>query len=142
MRRGLPVLATPDVGMSEVVRSAGAGAVVDPTPDAIAIGLDKLLAEINKIYFSTEAPGFLNPMIIVYWIVLGAMTVLQAVLFAATCLGFVAVPLLTAPVPCAKHCDATVCEAAGFVALTLVVTAAVAGPPPPVVAVLSRTVPF
>jgi len=53
--------------------------------------LDKLLAEINKIYFSTEAPGFLNPMIIVYWIVLGAMTVLQAVLFAATCLGFVAV---------------------------------------------------
>ncbi len=32
MRRGVPVLATPDVGMSEIVRDAQAGLVVDPTP--------------------------------------------------------------------------------------------------------------
>jgi glycosyltransferase involved in cell wall biosynthesis len=39
MRRGVPVLATPDVGMSEIVRDAQAGVVVDPTPAAIAGGL-------------------------------------------------------------------------------------------------------
>jgi glycosyltransferase involved in cell wall biosynthesis len=45
MRRGLPVLATPDVGMSEIVREVGAGAVVDPRPDAIAAGIRGLLAD-------------------------------------------------------------------------------------------------
>ena len=39
MRRGLPVLATPDVGMSEIVRKAEAGVIVDPSPDGIARGL-------------------------------------------------------------------------------------------------------
>ena len=39
MRRGLPVLTTPDVGMSEIVREAEAGVVVDPSPEAIAGGL-------------------------------------------------------------------------------------------------------
>lgn len=45
MRRGLPVLATPDVGMSEIVRKADAGVVVEPSPDGIANGLKSLLAD-------------------------------------------------------------------------------------------------
>lgn len=45
MRRGLPVLATPDVGMSEIVRAVGAGVVVEPTPNAIAGGLNRLLSD-------------------------------------------------------------------------------------------------
>lgn len=45
MRRGVPVLATPDVGMAEIVREIGAGMVVDPTPAGIARGLNTLLAD-------------------------------------------------------------------------------------------------
>ena len=45
MRRGLPVLATPDVGMSEIVREVGAGLVVDPSPTASRAGLNALLAD-------------------------------------------------------------------------------------------------
>jgi glycosyltransferase involved in cell wall biosynthesis len=45
MRRGLPVLATPDVGMSEIVRKAQAGVIVDPSPDGIARGLATLLGD-------------------------------------------------------------------------------------------------
>ncbi|MBI3199818.1 MAG: glycosyltransferase [Rhodospirillales bacterium] len=45
MRRGVPVLTTADVGMSEIVRDAGAGLVVDPAPAAIAAGLSSLLAD-------------------------------------------------------------------------------------------------
>lgn len=45
MRRGLPVLATPDVGMSEIVREIGAGVVAEPTAPALAQGLAKLLAD-------------------------------------------------------------------------------------------------
>ncbi len=44
MRRGLPVLTTPDVGMSEIVRAVGAGVVTDPTPEGIAQGLIALLS--------------------------------------------------------------------------------------------------
>ncbi|MBS0546314.1 MAG: glycosyltransferase [Proteobacteria bacterium] len=43
MRRGVPVLATPNVGMSEIVREAGAGAVVEADPAAISAGLNALL---------------------------------------------------------------------------------------------------
>jgi glycosyltransferase involved in cell wall biosynthesis len=45
MRRGVPVLATPDVGMAEIVREIGAGVVVDPSPAGIARGLGTLLAD-------------------------------------------------------------------------------------------------
>ncbi len=45
MRRGVPVLATPDVGMSEIVREAGAGVVVDASPGGIAQGLNVLLGD-------------------------------------------------------------------------------------------------
>lgn len=45
MRRGLPVLATPDVGMSEIVRETQAGLVVEPTPSAIAAGLRAMFAD-------------------------------------------------------------------------------------------------
>jgi glycosyltransferase involved in cell wall biosynthesis len=45
MRRGVPVLATPDVGMAEIVRESGAGVVVDPSPAGIARGLNTLLAD-------------------------------------------------------------------------------------------------
>ncbi len=45
MRRRLPVLTVPDVGMSEIVRQANAGAVVDPSPAGIAGGLGALLAD-------------------------------------------------------------------------------------------------
>lgn len=48
MRRGLPVLATPDVGMSEIVRDIGAGLVVDPSADGIAAGLNALLSDSAK----------------------------------------------------------------------------------------------
>ena len=44
MRRGVAVLTTPDVGMSEIVREAGAGMVVEATPTAIGDGLAALLA--------------------------------------------------------------------------------------------------
>ncbi len=45
MRRGLPVLATPDVGMSEIVAKVQAGVIVDPSPDGIARGLGTLLRD-------------------------------------------------------------------------------------------------
>ena len=45
MRRGVPVLTTPDVGMSEIVRESGAGRVVDAAPAAIAGGLNAMLAD-------------------------------------------------------------------------------------------------
>jgi glycosyltransferase involved in cell wall biosynthesis len=45
MRRGLPVLVTREVGMSEIVREAGAGVVVDGSAAAIAAGLNALLAD-------------------------------------------------------------------------------------------------
>jgi len=45
MRRGVPVLATPDVGMSEIVRDTQAGLVVDPTPAAIAEGLRTMFGD-------------------------------------------------------------------------------------------------
>ena len=44
MRRGVPVLATPDVGMAEIVREITAGVVVDPSPSGIASGLNSLLS--------------------------------------------------------------------------------------------------
>ena len=45
MRRGVPVLTTHDVGMSEVVRETGAGLVVESSPEAIGQGLRTLLAD-------------------------------------------------------------------------------------------------
>ena len=43
MRRGLPVLAVPDVGMSEIVRDANAGLVVAADPDSIGGALKRLI---------------------------------------------------------------------------------------------------
>ncbi len=43
MRRGLPVLATPGVGVSEIVRESGGGRVVEATPASIAAGINALL---------------------------------------------------------------------------------------------------
>ena len=48
MRRGVPVLTTADVGMSEIVSDAGAGLVVDTAPAAIAEGLNALLADASR----------------------------------------------------------------------------------------------
>jgi glycosyltransferase involved in cell wall biosynthesis len=45
MRRGRAVLTTADVGMSEIVREASAGLIVDPSPPAIARGLETILAD-------------------------------------------------------------------------------------------------
>ena len=45
MRRGVPVIATPDVGMSEIVRESGAGRVVEATPAAIGRGLEEVMAD-------------------------------------------------------------------------------------------------
>jgi glycosyltransferase involved in cell wall biosynthesis len=45
MRRGLPVLATPDVGMSEIVREVGAGCVTDPSPASVAAALAAMLSD-------------------------------------------------------------------------------------------------
>ena len=43
MRRGVPVLTTADVGMSEIVRDSGGGCVVDAAPAAIAAGINAML---------------------------------------------------------------------------------------------------
>jgi glycosyltransferase involved in cell wall biosynthesis len=43
MRRGVPVLATPDVGMSEIVRESGAGHVVEAAPASIAASINAML---------------------------------------------------------------------------------------------------
>jgi glycosyltransferase involved in cell wall biosynthesis len=43
MRRGVAVLTTPEVGMSEIVHKAGAGSVVEASPMAISDGLAALL---------------------------------------------------------------------------------------------------
>ena len=43
MRRGVPVLTTPDVGMSEIVRESGAGRIVDAAPASIAAGINAML---------------------------------------------------------------------------------------------------
>ena len=45
MRRGLPVLVTPEVGAAELVRASGGGIVVTGEPAALAKGLDFLLAD-------------------------------------------------------------------------------------------------
>ncbi|MBS0520747.1 MAG: glycosyltransferase [Proteobacteria bacterium] len=45
MRRGVAVLVTREVGMSEIVRDANAGVVVEGTPQAISAGLETLLAD-------------------------------------------------------------------------------------------------
>ena len=45
MRRGLPVLVTPEVGMAQIVRDAGGGVVVEGKIGAIAHGLESLLRD-------------------------------------------------------------------------------------------------
>jgi glycosyltransferase involved in cell wall biosynthesis len=45
MRRGAPVLVTPEVGVADLVRKSGGGLVVQGEPAAIARGLDMLLAD-------------------------------------------------------------------------------------------------
>lgn len=48
MRRGLSVLVTREVGMSEIVSEAKAGLVVEGTPEAVSTGLNSLLADAAK----------------------------------------------------------------------------------------------
>ena len=55
MRRGRPVLVTREVGMSEIVREANAGVVVDGTADAIAAGLNMLLGDPEERHRMGEA---------------------------------------------------------------------------------------
>jgi len=55
MRRGVPVLTTPDVGMSEIVRDSQGGLVVDPTPSAIAAGLRAMFADPDLCHRQGEA---------------------------------------------------------------------------------------
>lgn len=45
MRRSVPVLATPGVGMSEVVRESGGGRVVEAAPAAIGKALEEMVAD-------------------------------------------------------------------------------------------------
>jgi glycosyltransferase involved in cell wall biosynthesis len=45
MRRGVPVLVTPEVGIADLVRQSGGGIVAVGEPDAIAGGLNRLLAD-------------------------------------------------------------------------------------------------
>jgi glycosyltransferase involved in cell wall biosynthesis len=44
MRRAIPVLVTPEVGVADLVRGSGGGLVIDGEPGAIARGIDWLLA--------------------------------------------------------------------------------------------------
>ena len=45
MRRAIPVIVTPEVGMASIVQSSGGGLVVDGDPSAIAEGLNRLLGD-------------------------------------------------------------------------------------------------
>jgi glycosyltransferase involved in cell wall biosynthesis len=45
MRRGSPVLVTPEVGVADLVRKSGGGIIVAGEPAAVARGLDLLLAD-------------------------------------------------------------------------------------------------
>lgn len=45
MRRGSPVLVTPEVGVAGLVRASGGGIVVDGNADAVSCGLDRLLGD-------------------------------------------------------------------------------------------------
>lgn len=45
LRRGVPVLATPGLGVSAIVRDVGAGCMVDADPASIASGLEAMLAD-------------------------------------------------------------------------------------------------
>ena len=45
MRRGAPVLVTPEVGVAELVRESGGGLVVEGNPGAVSQGLDRLLGD-------------------------------------------------------------------------------------------------
>jgi glycosyltransferase involved in cell wall biosynthesis len=47
MRRGVPVLTVPAVGISEVVREAGAGLIVEPSPEEIARGLATMFRDVE-----------------------------------------------------------------------------------------------
>jgi glycosyltransferase involved in cell wall biosynthesis len=47
MRRGAPVLVTPEVGVADLIRESGGGIVVAGEPGAIAAGLDTLLSDPN-----------------------------------------------------------------------------------------------
>jgi glycosyltransferase involved in cell wall biosynthesis len=55
MRRGVAVLTTADVGVSEIVRQAGAGLIVEPTPAAIGDGLAAMLAAPDRSRAMGEA---------------------------------------------------------------------------------------
>ncbi|WP_231714987.1 glycosyltransferase [Enhydrobacter aerosaccus] len=55
MRRGLPVVVTREVGMSEIVREAKAGLVVEGNPQAISSGLDAILCDPAKRQAMGEA---------------------------------------------------------------------------------------
>jgi glycosyltransferase involved in cell wall biosynthesis len=55
LRRGVPVLATPGVGMAEVVRESGAGLVVDAVPASIAAGLADMLSDRQRSLAMGEA---------------------------------------------------------------------------------------
>jgi glycosyltransferase involved in cell wall biosynthesis len=55
MRRGVPVLTTPDVGMAEIVRESGAGCVVDPRPSSVAGALEALFADVARCRAMGEA---------------------------------------------------------------------------------------
>jgi len=46
MRRGIPVLVTPEVGVADLVRESRGGLVVEGTPVAIAAGLNALLDDV------------------------------------------------------------------------------------------------
>jgi glycosyltransferase involved in cell wall biosynthesis len=45
MQRGLPVIATPAAGISELVRESGGGLVVEPEPDALAEAIERIVRD-------------------------------------------------------------------------------------------------
>ena len=55
MRRGVPVIVTPEVGAAEIVRKSGAGLVVAMDPEPLGSAIGRLTADLNLARSMGEA---------------------------------------------------------------------------------------
>jgi len=55
MRRGVPVIVTPEVGAAEIVRKSGAGLVVAGDPEPLGSAIGRLTADLNLARSMGEA---------------------------------------------------------------------------------------
>ena len=55
MRRGVPVIVTPEVGAAEIVRTSGAGLVVAGDPEPLGLAIGRLTTDLNLARSMGEA---------------------------------------------------------------------------------------